>query len=123
MVLDRLVAERWTGPAFIRCDTGPELTAKALRDWCRLSKAGSAYIEPGLPWQNPYVDSLGSRLRDELLAAELFSCLAEAQVVIEDWRQDYNRRRPNSALGLMTPSEFASATALRIRPPANTSLR
>jgi putative transposase len=107
-VLDRLVAERGTAPMFIRCDNGPELTANALRDWCRFSNAGSAYIEPGSPWQNPYVESFGSRLRDELLAVELFSCLAEAQVLIEDWRQDYNHRRPHSTLGMMTPNAFGT---------------
>jgi len=107
-VLDRLIAERRTTPTFIRCDNGPELTANALRDWCRFSKAGTVYIEPGSPWQNPYVESFGSRLRDELLAVELFSCLAEAQVVIEDWRQDYNQNRPHSALGMMTPSAFGA---------------
>ena len=105
-VLDRLVRERGTAPAFIRCDNGPELTANALKDWCRFSQAGSAYIEPGSPWQNPYVESFGSRIRDELLAVELFSCLAEAQVLVEDWRTDYNRNRPHSALGMMTPVAF-----------------
>ena len=98
-VLDRLVAERGTAPGFIRCDNGPEMTANALRDWCRFCRAGSAYIEPGSPWQNPYVESFGCRVRDELLAVELFSCLTEAQVLIEDWRQDYNHHRPHSALG------------------------
>ena len=97
-VLDRLVGERGTAPGFLRCDNGPEMTAHALRDWCRFSKAGSAYIEPGSPWQNPYVESFGGRVRDELLAVELFSCLTEAQVLIEDWRIDYNHRRPHSAL-------------------------
>ena len=53
------------------------------RDWCRFSGTGTAYIEPGSPWQNPYVESFGSRVRDELLDVEEFSCLAEAQVVIE----------------------------------------
>jgi putative transposase len=106
--LDRLVAERGTAPTFIRCDNGPELTANALRDWCRFSRAGSAYIEPGSPWQNPYVESFGSRIRDELLSVELFSCLAEAQVLIEDWRQDYNEHRPHSALGMMAPGPFAT---------------
>src|SRR5947207_1608294 len=84
-VLDRLVAQRGRAPEHVRCDNGPELTANALRDWCRFSKAGSAYIEPGSPWQNPSVESFGSRIRDELLAVELFSCLTEAQVLIEDW--------------------------------------
>jgi putative transposase len=105
--LDRLVGEHGTAPAFIRCDNGPELTANALRDWCRFSRAGSAYIEPGSPWQNPYVESFGSRVRDELLSVELFSCLAEARVLIEDWRQDYNEHRPHSALGMMAPAPFA----------------
>jgi putative transposase len=106
-VLDRLVTERGTAPGFIRADNGPEMTANALRDWCRFSGAGSAYIEPGSPWQNPYVESFGGRVRDELLAVELFSCLTEAQVLIEDWRHDYNHHRPHSALGMMTPAAFA----------------
>ena len=74
-VLDRLVGERGTTPIFLRCDNGPEMTANAIRDWCRFSRAGSAYIEPGSPWQNAYVESFGGRVRDELLAVELFSCL------------------------------------------------
>ena len=96
-------------PAFIRCDNGPELTANALRDWCRFAKAGSAYIEPGSPWQNPYVESFGSRIRDELLAVEQFSCLAEAKVMVGDWREDYNEHRPHSALAMMAPARFARA--------------
>jgi len=107
-VLDRLVAERGTAPAFLRCDNGPEMTANALRDWCRFSRAGSAYIEPGSPWQNPYVESFGGRVRDELLAVELFSCLTEARVLIEDWRVDYNQNRPHSSLGMMSPAAFAT---------------
>ncbi len=62
--------------------------------------AGSAFIEPGLPWQNPYVESFGFTIRDELLGVELFSCLSEAQVVIEDWRRDDNTHRPHSASDL-----------------------
>jgi putative transposase len=108
-VLDRLVGERGTAPGFVRCDNGPKMTATALRDWCRFSRAGSAYIDPGSPWQNPYVESFGGRVRDELLAVELFSCLAEAQVLIEDWRVDYNHHRPHSALGMMAPAAFAAS--------------
>lgn len=106
-VLDRLLAQRGTAPVFLRCDNGPEMTANALRDWCRFSRAGSAYIEPGSPWQNAYVESFGGRVRDELLSVELFSCLAEAQILIEDWRVDYNEHRPHSALGMMAPAVFA----------------
>ena len=106
-VLDRLVAERGTAPRSIRCDNGPELTAYALRDWCRFNQAETSYIEPGSPWQNPYVESFGGRLRDELLAVEAFNSLLEAQVLVEDWRIEYNTVRPHSALGYLTPTAYA----------------
>ena len=109
-VLDALAAQRGA-PAHVRCDNGPELTAHALRDWCRFSKAQTAFIEPGAPWQNPFVESFNGRVRDELLDIEQFSCLAEARVVISDWREDYNHHRPHSALGMLTPTTFASRWA------------
>ncbi len=105
--LERLVAERGA-PEHLRMDNGPEMTAHALRDWCRFSKAATAYIEPGSPWENPYVESFHSRVRDELLDVEEFSCLAEARVVIGDWREDYNWRRPHSSLQMRTPAVFAA---------------
>ena len=106
-VLERLVAERGA-PEYLRMDNGPELTAHALKDWCRFCKTGTAYIDPGSPWQNPFVESFHSRVRDELLDVEEFSCLAEAKVVIADWQADYNERRPHSALGMKTPVKFAA---------------
>jgi putative transposase len=106
-VLDRLVVERGRPPRCIRMDNGPELTANALRDWCRFNQAGTSYIEPGSPWQNPYVESFGSRLRDELLAVEAFTSLLEAQVLVEDWRIEYNTVRPHSALSYLTPTDYA----------------
>lgn len=106
--LERLAAQRGA-PEHLRMDNGPELTAHALRDWCRFSHAGSAYIDPGSPWQNAYVESFHSRVRDELLDVEEFSCLAEAQVLIADWRQDYNWHRPHSALGMLAPAVFAAS--------------
>jgi putative transposase len=119
-VLERLANTRGA-PSFVRCDNGPELTAHALRDWCRFRRAGTAFIEPGSPWQNAYVESFNGRLRDELLDVEQFSCLAEAVVVIEDWRQDYNAHRPHSALGNQAPTVFASAWRLRTTGPAEQS--
>ncbi len=89
------------------CDNGPELTAYALQDWCRFTGAGTSYIDPGSPWQNPWVESYGSRMRDELLAIEQFDSLLEAHVLVQDWREEYNTYRPHSALGMLTPAEFA----------------
>lgn len=105
--LDRVAAHRGA-PERIRCDNGPELTAYALQDWCRFSQTATSYIDPGAPWQNPYVESFHARLRDELLDIEEFSCLPEAKVVITDWHEDYNHRRWHSSLGMKTPAAFAA---------------
>ena len=105
--LDQIAAGRGTFPEFVRMDNGPELTANALRDWCRFSGTGTSYIEPGSPWQNLWVESYGSRMRDELLALEQFDSLLEAQVLVADWREEYNTYRPQSALGMLAPAEFA----------------
>ncbi len=107
-VLEDLIATRGLAPDFIRSDNGPEFTSHALADWCRLSGTGAAFIEPGSPWQNPYVESLNGRLRDELLNQELFSTLLEAQILAEDWRTDHNKNHPHSALGMLSPDEFAA---------------
>ncbi len=105
--LDGLVGRRGA-PAHIRCDNGPELTAHALRDWCRFATVSTSYIEPGSPWQNPFVESFNARVRDELLNVEQFSCLAEAKVLTADWRQAYNAEHPHSALGMTSPARFAA---------------
>ena len=102
--LDRLV-NVYGQPSSLRCDNGPELIAWALRDWCRMSRVGISYIEPGSPWENPYVESFNGRVRDELLNLEDFGSLLEAQVVVEAWRIEYNTYRPHSALDGLTPAE------------------
>jgi putative transposase len=108
-VLERLIAARGQAPQFIRCDNGPELTADALRVWCEARSAGTSFIEPGSPWQNPYVESFNARLRDEVLDTELFYDLAEAKVIVADWRAAYNREHPHSALAMRSPATFAAA--------------
>jgi putative transposase len=108
-VLDRLVTDRGAAPRCLRMDNGPELTANALRDWCRFTGAGTSDIEPGSPWQNPYVESFGGRLRDELLAVEAFTTLLEAQVLVEAWRIEDHTVRPHSALGYLTPTDHAKS--------------
>ena len=114
--LDKAASARGRSPDNIRCDNGPELTAYALRYWCALTGAKTSYIEPGSPWQNPWVESYGSRMRDELLSIEQFDSLLEAQVLVNDWRNDYNTYRPHSALGMLTPTEHADQWANNNQP-------
>jgi putative transposase len=106
--LERLACERGA-PAFVRFDNGPEFIANAVADWCRFNAVDSVFIDPGSPWQNAWIESFNGRLRDELLNGWRFDSLLEAQVIIEDWRIDYNINRPHSAHGDLTPSEFTRA--------------
>jgi putative transposase len=85
------------------------MIAWSLRDWCHRSGTDTSYIEPGSPWENPFVESYNARMRDELLALTEFCTLTEAQVLIEDWRIGYNTERPHSSLGYLTPLEFHRA--------------
>ena len=91
-------------PAHIRSDNGPEFIAVALREWIAAVGAKTAYIEPGSPWENGYVESFNGKLRDELLNGEVFYTLAEAKIVIEQWRRHYNTVRPHSSLGYKPPA-------------------
>ena len=77
-------------PVYVRFDNGPEFVAHAVADWCRFNGTGSVFIDPGSPWQNAWIESFNGRLRDELLNGWQFDSLLEAQVIIEDWRIDYN---------------------------------
>jgi len=91
-------------PAHLRSDNGPEFVAKAVKGWIAGVGARTAYIEPGSPWENGYVESFNGKLRDELLDCEVFHTLREAQVLIEQWRQHFNTARPHSALGYRPPA-------------------
>ena len=91
-------------PAFVRSDNGPEFVAEAVRRWIAAVGARTAFIQPGSPWENGYIESFNARLRDELLDGEIFYTLKEAQVVIEQWRRHYNTVRPHSSLGYRPPA-------------------
>jgi transposase InsO family protein len=102
-VLDDLFMRRGI-PEHVRSDNGPELTAQVVRDWLETLEVKPLYIEPGSPWENGYVESFHGKLRDELLNRELFDTLWEAQVLLEQWRREYNAVRPHSALGYRPPA-------------------
>jgi transposase InsO family protein len=105
--LERIVENRGRAPELIRCDNGPEFISQALKDWCRFNNAQTGYIEPGAPWQNPFVESFNGHLRRELLELESFNSLFEAQLLLEDWRLEYNHYRPHQSLSYQTPTEYA----------------
>ena len=91
-------------PGHIRSDNGPEFVAKAVQTWITAVGAKTAYITPGSPWENGFIESFNARLRDELLNGEIFYSLAEAKIVIESWRRHYNTVRPHGSLGYKPPA-------------------
>jgi putative transposase len=104
--LDRLIAERGA-PCTIVSDNGTEFTSMAILRWVQETGIGWHYIAPGKPTQNAFIESFNGKLRDECLNETLFSSLTEARKVLEAWQEDYNTHRPHSALGNLTPREFA----------------
>jgi putative transposase len=104
--LTRLFAEHGP-PDYIRSDNGPEMTAKVVRDWLRDLGVKTLFIEPGSPWENGYNESFNGTLREEVLNREIFYTVAEAKVLIEQWRREYNTIRPHSSLGYRPPAPEA----------------
>ena len=96
-------------PARIITDNGPEFTGKALDAWAYARDVKLRFIDPGKPSQNGYIESFNGKLRDECLNEHWFTSLEDTRQIVEDWRRDYNRIRPHSALKGMSPEEFAAA--------------
>ena len=94
-------------PEYLRSDNGPEFTAKLVRRWLGRVGVETLFIEPGSPWENGYNESFNGKLRDELLNGETFYSLAEAAVLVEQWRREYNTVRPHSACGGFPPAPEA----------------
>ena len=94
-------------PEYIRSDNGPEFTAEAVRNWLKKLGVQTLFIEPASPWENGYVESFNGKLRDELLNGEIFYTLAEAKILVEGWRREYNQVRPHSSLGYRPPAPEA----------------
>src|SRR5262249_51823087 len=105
-------------PGHVRSDNGPEFVATAVQEWIAAVGAKTAYIAPGSPWENGYIESFNARPRDELLDGEIFYSLREAQIGIESWRRHYNTARPHQSLGYGPPAPEVFVPALAAWPSA-----
>jgi len=105
-------------PGHVRSDNGPEFVAKAVQNWIAAVGAKTAYIAPGSPWENGYIESFNARLRDELLNGEIFYSLNEARIIVENWRQHYNQVRPHASLGYRAPAPEVLVPGSAAWPPA-----
>lgn len=105
-------------PEHVRSDNGPEFVAKAVQEWISAVGAKTAYIAPGSPWENGFIESFNARLRDELLDGEIFYTLAEAKIVVESWRRHFNTVRPHGSLGYKPPAPEVFIPAMTARAAA-----
>lgn len=109
--LDRIAGSRGY-PLMVVSDNGTELTSNAILRWQKQYAVEWHYIAPGKPMQNGIIESFNGRLRDECLDEHLFASYRQAQHIIEAWRNDYNHYRPHTSLEGLTPSEFATRSAM-----------
>ena len=91
-------------PAYIRSDNGKEFTAKALQAWLLKVGVKPIQIYPGSPWENGYNERFNGTLRREVLNAEWFNTIKQAQTVIGKWVKQYNHISPHQALNMRPPA-------------------
>ena len=92
-------------------DNGPEFNGLAMLGWAQGLGLKWNYIDPGKPQQNAFIESFNGRLRDKFLNETLFTTLAQARTELEEWRRDYDAKRPHSALGNLTPLAYVACNA------------
>ena len=93
-------------PKTIRLDNGPEFAGKALDAWAYRRGVKLCFSRPGKPTDNAFCESFNGKLRDEFLTTHWFENMADVRVHLEKWREEYNRFRPNSSLGDLSPFEW-----------------
>jgi transposase InsO family protein len=105
-IMSRVIGRRGA-PTRIRSDNGSEFVCAALTGWLTGVGAEPLPVAAGSPWENGYIESFHSRLRDEFLEREEFASVADARARAKWFRREYNTVRPHSSLKYATPREFS----------------
>jgi len=108
-VVDALnrAAQRYGKPKTIRVDNGPEFVSKEVDLWAYANGVVLDFSRPGKPTDNAFIESFNSRVRAECLNQHWFLSLEDAVEKVEYWRMDYNLVRPHSAIGNLSPAQYA----------------
>jgi putative transposase len=93
-------------PYAIPLDNGPDMTSEKFIEWANEQGIVLMFIQPGKPNKNTFVERFNISFRDEVLNANLFNSVDQAQEAADDWVQDYNKFRPHESLGDEAPMEF-----------------
>ncbi|MEW5864383.1 MAG: integrase core domain-containing protein, partial [Pseudomonadota bacterium] len=121
-VLERLRDLRGL-PRSITVDHGREFEGRILDVWAYGNNVDLAFIRPGKPVDNCFIESFNGRFRDECLNEHWFITMAHARSVIEAWRIEYNTERTHSSLGDLTPEEFRDAHASEVKRLGSVSVK
>ena len=108
--LNQLIA-RYGHPKRVLVDNGPEFVGHALDAWAYANQVPLDFIDSRKPTQNGHIESFNGKFRDECLNLHWFRSLPHARQIIADWTEDYNTRRPHSALNHLPPSTYAQTLA------------
>ena len=94
----------WRGkPNTIRCDNGPEYISQKLADWAKEHDIELAFIQPGNPQQNAYIERFNRTVRYDWLSHYIYKNIEQLQDRATSWLWTYNNERPNMGIGGITP--------------------
>jgi putative transposase len=108
-ILSDAALERGKRPDSIRVDNGTEFTSKALDHWAYWNHVELDFSRPGKPGDNAFIEAFNGTLRRECLSQHWFLSVAEAQRILDEWKDDYNKHRPHRSLAGQTPAQFRAA--------------
>ena len=103
-----IIIEKYGAPKRIRTDNGPEFRSKQFQKWMDNKKILWNRIQKGHPEQNAIIERFNRTFREDVLDANVFYSVSEAQKITDSWLDDYNHVRPHQSLGYLAPSKFVA---------------
>ena len=95
-------------PKRIRTDNGPEFRSKLFQKWLRNNGIEWSRIQKGKPQQNAIIERFNKTYREDVLDANIFRTVEQANEITQIWLKEYNHGRPHQSLNYQTPVNYAA---------------
>jgi putative transposase len=105
-MLDRAAVLRGY-PHMVRTDKGPKFASRMFIALAQKHGNRHILIQPGRPIQKAYIESFNRKFRNEHLNESWIGTLQQTRNAASIWKQDYNRVRPHTSVGRVSPAEFS----------------
>lgn len=90
----------------IHSDRGSQYTAKDYRRWLDEHDLIASYSKKAYPWDNAVTEAFFKYMKKEELDRRTFSSIQEVKLACFEYIESfYNRHRPHSTIGMLTPEE------------------